>query len=113
MFARKTNGLYYRGFVTSVNYTTVHVKYDDGDHITLPKTNHEAVIPDRLPCYSQVNRGMRVIGYWPGKTRYYPGVVQSKEVTGSSECFQKQVYNVAFDDGDKRKEDFNQIRFVP
>ena len=110
MFARKANGLYYRGIVTSVPFTTVHVKYDDGDTITLLKTNHKAVIPDRLLCYCQVYRGMRVIEFWPGRTRYYPGVVQSKEVTGSPECFQKQLYNVAFDDGDK---DFNQIRYVP
>ena len=77
------------------------------------KSDHEAMIADRLLCYSQVSPGMRVIGFWPGQTRYYPGVVQSREATGSLECFQKQVYNVAFDDGDRRKEDFNQIRLVP
>ena len=113
MFARWTNGLYYRGFVTSVSSTTVHVNYDDGDTITLPKTDLEAVILDTLVCYSDVRPGQRVIGFWPGRTRYYPGVVQSKVVTGNRQCFQKQVYNVAFDDGDKRKEDFNQIRLLP
>ena len=113
MFARWTNGLYYRGFVTSVSATTVHVNYDDGDTITLPMNDFETVILDKLVCYSDVYAGQRVIGFWPGRTQYYPGVVQSKVVTGSLECFQKQVYNVVFDDGDKRLEDFNQIRLVP
>jgi len=113
VFARWTNGLYYRGFVTSVSSTTVGVKYDDGDTITLPKHDLEAVILDALVCYTDVHVGQRVIGFWPGQTRYYPGTVESKVHTGSVECFQNQVYNVAFDDGDKRKENFYQIRLVP
>lgn len=113
VFARWTNSLYYRGFVTSVSSTTVHVNYDDGDTITLPKTDLEAVILDTLVCYTDVYPGQRIIGFWPGRTRYYPGVVQSTVVTGSLQCYQKQVYNVAFDDGDERTEDFNQIRLVP
>lgn len=113
VFARWTNGLYYRGFVTNVSCTSVFVKYDDGDAITLPKNDPEAVILDTLVCYSSVSSGQRVIGFWPGRTRYYPGVVKSKVDTGSLECFQNQVYNVAFDDGDQRTEDFNQIRLLP
>ena len=113
MFARWENGLYYRGFVTSVSSTTLYVNYDDGSTITLPKDDLEAVILDKLVCYQSVQPGQRVIAFWPGETRYYPGVVESKEVTGSTECYQKQVYNVDFDDGSERLEDFNQIRLLP
>ena len=67
MFARWTNGLYYRGFVTSVSSTTVHVNYDDGDTITLPKTDLQAVILDTLVCYSDVRPGQRVIGFGQGE----------------------------------------------
>lgn len=113
MFARWTNGLYHRGFVTSVSSTTVHVNYDDGDTITLPRTDLEAVILDKLVCYTDVYPGRRIIGFWLGRTRYHPGMVQSQVITGSLKCYQKQVYIVAFDGGDKRTEDFNQIRLVP
>lgn len=113
MFARWTNGLYYRGFVTSATQTTVTISYDDGDTITLQKNDRLAVILDSLPCYDSINPGQRVIGFWPGKTRYYPGVVRSKKDTGSVECFQKGVYDVLFDDGDQRLEDFYQIRLIP
>jgi len=113
VFARWTNGLYYRGFVTKATSTTVFIAYDDGDTITLLKNDRTAVILDKLPCYCHVKPGQRVIGYWPGRTRYYPGVVESKESTGSSNCYQKAVYHVKFDDGDQRIEDFNQIRLIP
>jgi len=112
VLARWTNGLYYRGFVTSTTCTTVFINYDDGDTITLQKNDPTAVILDKLPCYSDVNPGQRVIGYWPGRTRYYPGVVEPKDDTGSSDCYQKAVYHVKFDDGDERVEDFNQIRLI-
>ena len=112
MFARWTNGLYYRGFVTSATSTTVFIRYDDGDTITLPKDDCKAVILDQLPCYSDIHPGQRVIGYWPKRTRYYPGVVKTKTDTGSTDCFQKAVYDVLFDDGDRRVQDFHQIRII-
>ena len=117
VFARWINGLYYRGFVQSDNSTAVFIRYDDGDSSTLEKTDRAAVILDKLSCYSEVNPGQRVIGYWPGQTRYYPGVVVHKKYTGSAECYQKAVYDVLFDDGDRRLQDFHQIRriigFIP
>ena len=112
VFARWKNGLYYRGFVQSANSTAVFIRYDDGDSITLEKTDRAAVILDRLSCYSEVNPGQRVIGYWPGRNRYYPGVVVDKKYTSSTECYQKAVYDVLFDDGDRRLQDFNQIRII-
>jgi len=108
VFARWNNGLYYRGFVTKATSTNVFITYDDGDTITLLKSDRTAVILDKLPCYSHVKPGQRVIGYWPGRTRYYPGVVESKGSTGSN-----NYYHVKFDDGDQRMEDFNQIRLIP
>ena len=113
VFARWTNGLYYRGFVKSANSTTVFIRYDDGDTITLHKVDRTAVILDKLPCYSDIHPGQRIIGYWPRRTRYYPGVVTYKRDTGRTDCYQKAVYHVVFDDGDRRVQDFHQIRIIP
>ncbi|XP_078359533.1 uncharacterized protein LOC144644005 [Oculina patagonica] len=113
VFARWTNGLYYRGFVTSATSTTVFINYDDGDTITLRRIDPAAVILDKPPCYSEVQAGQRIIGYWPRRTRYYPGVVTYKRNSGITNCYQKAVYYVLFDDGDKRVEDSLQIRLVP
>ena len=113
VFARWTNGLYYRGFVARANSSTVFIRYDDGDTITLHKIDPTAVILDKLPCYSHIKPGQRVIGFWPGRTRYYPGVVTYKRPTGLANCYQKAVYYVVFDDGDRRMQDFNQIRIIP
>ena len=72
-----------------------------------------AVILDKLPCYSHIKSGQRVIGFWPGRTRYYPGVVTYKKPTGLAACYQEAVYDVVFDDEDRRMQDFNQIRVIP
>ena len=114
VFARwPRDGLYYRGFVQSANSTAVFIRYDDGDSITLEKTDRVAVILDKLSCYSEVNPGQRVIaGYWPGGIRYYPGVVVDKKYTGSAECYQKAVYDVLFDNGNRQLQDFHQIRII-
>ena len=113
VFARWTNGLYYRGFVTNATSTTVFISYDDGDTITLHKIDPTAVILDHPACYSEVHAGQRVIGFWPGRTRYYPGVVTHKRISDSDNCHQKAVYHVLFDDGDKRLQDSLQIRLIP
>ena len=113
MFARKTNGLYYRGFVAQASSSSVFIRYDDGDTITLFKNDSTAVILDILPCYFNIMSGQRVIGFWPGRTRYYPGEVTYKKSTCGAACYQKAVYYVIFDDGDRRMQDFNQIRVIP
>lgn len=113
VFARWTNGLYYRGFVTNSTSTTVFISYDDGDTITLHKIDPTAVILDHPACYSEVHAGQRVIGFWPLRTRYYPGVVTHKSISNNDDCHQKAVYHVVFDDGDKRLQDSLQIRLIP
>jgi len=91
VFARYTNGKYYRGFVESVTSSTVYIRYDDGSSITLPIRDPSAVILDELPCYTDVHPGQRVIAYWPGRTRYYPAKVKSIISRGSNACYQKDV----------------------
>jgi len=117
VFARWTNGLYYRGFVTSASSTTVFITYDEGNSITLQKKDTAAVILDKLPCYKDVQAGQRVIGFLPGKNRYYPGDVVYKRNSCSASCYQKAVYRVLFDDHDddtdQRVQDFHQIRLIP
>lgn len=89
------------------------ILYDDGDKITLKKSDKKAVILDQLPCYHDILIGTRVIGFWPGRKRFYPGVVTSKKNSGSGSCLQNGAYHVNFDDGDKRVEDFYQLRLIP
>ena len=113
VFARYTNGKYYRGFVDSVTSSTVHIEYDDGSTIELKMSDPSAVILEELPCYTNVDPGQRVIAHWPGKSRYYSATVKSKMSRGSNACYQEDAYNVVFDDGDKITEDFNQIRLIP
>ena len=117
VFARWTDGLYYRGFVTSAASTSVFINYDNGNSITLQKNDAAAVILDKLPCYSDIKAGQRVIGFLPGKTRYYPGDVIYRRNFCSSSCYQKAAYRVFFDnpddDTDQRVQDFHQIRLIP
>ena len=72
-----------------------------------------AVILDKLPCYTDVKRGQRVIAYWPGQTRYHSGKVKAKISRVSNACYQEKVYDVEFDDGDQRRESFKEIRLIP
>ncbi|CAB3989668.1 Hypothetical predicted protein [Paramuricea clavata] len=92
VLARWTNKLYYRGFVTKVHSSSVFINYDDGDTITLSKSDASAVIADNLPACDDVKLGQRVIGYWPGRKRYYSGTVSALS----------SKYFVKFDDGDER-----------
>jgi hypothetical protein len=100
VFARWTNKFYYRGFVTKVFSSSVFISYDGGDTITLSKSDVSAVIADNLPACNDVELGEHVIGYWPGKKRYYSGTVSAR----NSEYF------VTFDDGDKRWNSVYEVR---
>ena len=117
------NGLYYRGFVIRrrkshaprPGYINLMVRFDDGAELELHVTNKdpEKVILDKPPCYMDVHTGTAVIAFWPGTKYFYPGQVLFKRDYGHSQCYQRHVYEVLFDDGDERIEDFNQIRIVP
>ena len=113
VFGRASDGRYRRGFVTSANSTAVFIKYDDGDTISLNKNDEEAVILDKLPCYGDVQAGERVIGFWPGRTAYYSGDVAYKRNLCSTSCYRKAAYQMMFDDGEARIQDFHQIRLIP
>ena len=91
------------------------IKFDDGDELELHVTNKDpqAVILDKPPCYMDVHATNGVIAFWPGRKYFYRGHVVFKRDYGDSQCYQKHVYQVLFDDGDERTEDFNQIRIVP
>ena len=114
MFARYTNGKYYRGFVESVTSNTVHIKYDDGSSITLKKsgplggnTRQAAVLHCRRAwsaCDSLLARDK------PDTTLLKSSPKISR---GSNACYQEEVYDVVFDDGDQRRENFNEIRLIP
>ena len=106
VFARWTNGLFYRGFVSKSTLSTVSINYDDGDKITLPKNDNSAVILDKIPHEDEVNAGQKVIGYWPGRVRYYPGYI-------SGPCDDGKKFYLKFDDGDERCEWIYEIRTIP
>ena len=81
--------------------------------LSLQKSDPKAVVLDKIPCYTDVRVGQRVAAYWPGRPMFYPGKIKYKKSTGSNACYQKGVYDVLFDDGDRRMEEFNQIRLIP
>ena len=105
VFARWTNGLYYKGFVSKSDLWSVSINYDDGDKITLSKNDKAAVILDKIPEEDQVEIDEKVIGYWPGRVRYYPGHI-------SHLCNDGNKYFLKFDDGDERCEEIYEIRSV-
>ena len=102
VFARWTNGLYYRGFVRKVTRWTVSINYDDGDKITLSKKDKTAVVLDKIPSKRRVKIGQRVIGYWPNRI-FYPGYI-------SKYCGNRKKYYLMFDDGDERCQEIFEIR---
>ncbi len=94
VYARWTNGLYYRGFLSRSASSTVSIRYDDGDKTTVPKNDESAVILDKIPQDFKLEIGQNVIGYWPNRLRYYPGCI-------SASCNFGFKYFVKFpDDGD-------------
>ena len=99
--------------VRNVTSTTVFISYDDGDTIALHKIDSTVVILDHPWYYSEIHACQRVIGFWPGRTMYYPGVVTHKRISDNDNCYQKAVHHVVFDDGDQRLQDSLQIRPIP
>ena len=107
VFARLTNGLYYRGFVQEVVYSTstIVIVYDDEVKINLPKNDESAVILDKIPQDSELEIGKVVIGNWPNDTKYLPGRI-------SRFCVPGEKYFVIFDNGGERCEAIYEIRAV-
>ena len=103
VFARWTNGLYYRGFVSNANRSTISINYDDGDKITLPKNDKTAVVLDKIPFDGEIAIEQRVIGYWPNHTKFYPGFI-------SKYCDNGKKYYFKFDNGDERCQEIFEIR---
>ena len=108
MFARWTNGLYYRAFVVKATDSSVSILYDDGGTIDHSKSDIPAVVLDRMPCGTELYVGQRVIGFWPGRVRYYPGTISSINAGEDN-----GKYHVKFDDGDERDVHLYQIRILP
>ncbi|KAL9984722.1 hypothetical protein ACROYT_G007051 [Oculina patagonica] len=104
VFARWSNGLYYRAFVVKATDSGVSILYDDGDTIDHNKSDAAAVILDKLPLSNELQVGQRVIGFWPGRVRYYPATISS---------INAGKYHVKFDDGDERDEHLYEIRILP
>ena len=111
VFARWTNGLYYRGFVQEkkevvYNTSTIAIVYDEGGKITLPKNDESAVILDKIPEDSELEIGKVVIGFWPNDAKYLPGRT-------SRSCDLGEKYFVTFDNSYERCEAIYEIRAVP
>ena len=116
VLGRLENGNYYRGFVTAVTFNTVSIKYDDGDTNALPRHDPKAaVILDRLPCYSNVNPGQRLIAYRPGwrpeTPKYSPAVVKAKDNKRPFDNCHPD-FDVQFVDGTEVVSSFYQIRLI-
>ena len=103
VFARWTNGFYYRGFVSDVTDLGVSINFDDGDKITLSKIDKTAVVLDKIPLDGALTRGQRVIGYWPKYVEYFPGHIFRL-------CDNGQKYCLLFDHSGGRDQDMFEIR---
>ncbi|CAB3986334.1 Hypothetical predicted protein, partial [Paramuricea clavata] len=106
VFARWTNGLYYRSFVSESTSSSVAVTYDDGVKAALSKNDKAAIILDKIPEEDQVKIDQKVIGYWPSDGEYYLGYI-------SQLCDDGSKYFTKFDDGGERCEAIYEIRTVP
>jgi hypothetical protein len=84
---------------------SVSINYDDGDKITLPKNDKAAIILDKIPEEDQIKIDEKVIGYWPGRVRYYSGHI-------SNLCDDGNKYYMMFDDGDEYCEAIYEIRTI-
>ena len=96
------NGHYYKGYISRSGSLTYTVQYDDGDVSTFTKSDQCAITLDQHP--KKVKLGDRVIGYWPNRSKYYPGYVKAF-------CGYRRYY-VQFDDGDVRCNKLSEIRTI-
>ena len=103
VFARCTNGMYYRGFVSYANRSTISINCDDGEKIMLSKNDKTAVVLDKIPLDGKIALEQRVIGYWPNRDGFYPGRI-------SKYCDNGKKYYLMFDDGYERCQDIFEIR---
>lgn len=94
--------VYYRAFVIKATESTIFVRFDDGDTKTYERNDNSAVIHDMLSY--QWTTSQRVIAFWPERTWYYPGKIDSMN---------GQHYHVKFDDGDVYNELDYQMRPLP
>ena len=107
MYARWTNGLYYRGVIDSDTADTVHIKFDDGDQITHKRNDLKAVVLDKTPPKDVVVQGTVVIAFWPNRAQYYPGVVAKVDYS------RQDSYYILYDDGGKGWARLDQLRIFP
>lgn len=101
MFARWTNGLYYKGIIDSETADSFHILYDDSDTINHTKTDSKAIVMDVAPPKWAVSVGTEVIAWWPNRVIYYPGRVG---------IIEPDRYYIEYDDGDKGWARLDQIR---
>ena len=101
MFARWTNGLYYKGAIESETSDSFRIRFDDGDNITHSKTDSKAAVLDRTPPRRDVSVGTEVIAWWPNRVRYYPGHVDKIE---------EGRYFIKYNGGDEGWAQLDQIR---
>jgi hypothetical protein len=105
VFARWTNGSYYRGFVSQSNSSTVSIVFDNTDRITFSKNDKSAVILDKIP--NNVKIGLNVIGYPGNNVKFFnPGRILKS-------CQYGYEMIVTFADGNERCSLRNEIRIIP
>ena len=112
VFARGNDSLYHRGFVKRASYhgntLYIEVQLDQSGSIFHQASDQRAIVLDVIPNHSHVHATQRVIGYYPGYSSYLSGTVLRRN-TG---CV-KSAYQVQFDMGQQREQDFNDIRILP
>jgi hypothetical protein len=92
VWVKSSTGEYYLGKIMFVNDEMVKVEFTDGRQERCLRAENYKLVPDIVPCPSNLRTGVRVIAQFGQRHRFYPGVISSVRRNDS--------YDILFDDGD-------------
>ena len=103
-WVKSTTGEYYLGKILFVNDDIVKVEFSDGRQERCLRSEGFKLIPDIVPCPTNLRVGVRVISQFGHRHRFYPGVISSVRRNDS--------YDILFDDGDCGRGKSYQMRLM-
>lgn len=103
-WVKSPTGEYYLGKILFVNEDIVKVEFSDGRQERCMRSESFKLIPDIVPCPTNLRVGVRVISQFGHRHRFYPGVISSVRRNDS--------YEILFDDGDCGRGKSYQMRLM-
>ena len=103
-WVKSPTGEYYLGKIIFVNDDFVKVEFSDGRQERCMRSESFKLIPDIVPCPTNLRVGVRVISQFGHRHRFYPGVISSVRRNDS--------YEILFDDGDCGRGKSYQMRLM-